>query len=201
MNPTRLPGGWRALRFRLADMVYGPGTATRPWTWLGDTRIAVGSLPTPRSLPVLRDRERVTHVVNCRADQQVLFSGDRDMEEAIFGPDHVAHAPMWDHGRPQDPRSWTAAAEFAAAALDDPTARVLVHCQRGRRRSAMVAYAVLRLRGMTPDEAARTVLVHRREAELVPAYRTNVEEWLASRASDADIPQKMAGGGDPSSPR
>ncbi len=182
MTPTQLPKGWRSLRFRLTDRVYGPGTKTRPWTWLGDTRIAIGSLPTPSSLPRLRDQEGVTDVVNCRAAAQVAFSGDRDMEHALFGVEHVAHAPMWDHGRPQDPQAWTAAAEFAAAALDDPSAKVLIHCQRGRRRSAMVAYAALRLRGMSADEAARTILLHRREAELVPAYRKNVEEWLASRA-------------------
>ncbi len=182
MSETRLPTGWRATRFRLTDKVYGPGTRTRPWSWIGDTRIAIGSLPTPTSLPVLHDREGVTDVVNCRADKQVRFSGDRDMELAVFGADHVAHAPMWDHGRPQDPNAWTAAAEFAARALDDPGARVLIHCQRGRRRSAMVAYAVLRLRGFSADDAARAILLHRREAELVPAYRKNVEDWLASRS-------------------
>ena len=48
---------------------------------------------------------------------------------------------------------------FAAGALDeDPDAGVLIHCQQGRRRSAMVAYAVLRLRGHDPAEAARLVL-------------------------------------------
>ena len=172
MNHTRLPSGWRAARFRLTNLFYGPGTKTRPWTWIGDTRVAIGSLPTPTSLPILKDREGVTHVVNCRADKQVLLSGDRDMEQAVFGPDHVAHAPMWDHGRPQDEASWTAAAEFAARALDDPDAKVLIHCQRGRRRSAMVAYAVLRLRGFSAGLASRAILLQGRLAELVQEFRT-----------------------------
>ncbi|HRC07948.1 MAG TPA: hypothetical protein PLV41_07025 [Miltoncostaeales bacterium] len=186
MSQTRLPSGWRAARFRLTNLFYGPGTKTRPWTWIGDTRVAIGSLPTPTSLPILKDREGVTHVVNCRADKQVLLSGDRDMEQAVFGADHVAHAPMWDHGRPQSQQAWTAAAQFAARALEDPDAKVLIHCQRGRRRSAMVAYAVLRLRGFSAADAARAILLHRREAELVPAYRTNVEDWLSSRSEVAD---------------
>jgi hypothetical protein len=45
----------------------------------------------------------------------------------------------------------------------------------------MVAYAVLRLRGHTGPDAAAMILRHRREAELVEAYRISVEEWLAIR--------------------
>ena len=178
MTGSALPRGWRALRFRLADKVYGPGTRTSPWTWIGDERIAVGSLPTPESLQELANHEGVTHVVNCRARPQTAFSGDLDMERAMFGPDHVAHAPMWDHGRAQSSDAWADAAEFAAEALEDPDAKVLIHCQRGRRRSVLVAYATLRLRGRNPEDAARLVLAHRREAHLVPAYRASVEEWL-----------------------
>jgi protein-tyrosine phosphatase len=180
-----LPGGWRALRFRLADKVYGPGTRTSPWTWIGDERIAIGNLPTPESLPVLANHEGVTHVVNCRARAQAAFSGDLDMERAIFGPDRVTHAPMWDHGRAQSPEAWAHAAEFVAEALEDPNAKVLIHCQRGRRRSVLVAYAALRLRGHDPEAAAQLVLAYRSEAHLVPAYRASVEEWLRARETPA----------------
>jgi len=183
VKSPRLPNGWRALRFRLTNRFYGPGTRTTPWTWLGDERIAVGNLPTPETLPRLANHEGVTHVVNCRARAQTAFSGDLDMERATFGADHVAHAPMWDHGRPQHPEAWAEAAEFAARALDDPGAKVLIHCQRGRRRSVLVAYAALRLRGHSPEGAARIVLSHRKEAHLVPAYRASVEEWLRARAA------------------
>ncbi len=179
----QLPRGWRAARFRLADRVYGPGTRVSPFTWIGDERIAVGAIPTPESLLALANQEGVTHVVNCRAVAQVRFSGDRDMERAIFGPGNVAHAPMWDHGRPQSPDAWAAAAAFAAEALDDPTAKVLIHCQRGRRRSVLVAYATLRLRGHSPEDAARLLLTFRKEAHLVPAYRKSVEDWLDGRAA------------------
>jgi protein-tyrosine phosphatase len=88
---------------------------------------------------------------------------------------------MWDHGRPQPPRLWAPAARFAAAALDhDSSAGVLVHCQQGRRRSAMVAYAVLRLRGHDPGDAQRLVLEARAPATLVPAYVESVEDWLSA---------------------
>lgn len=183
MTHRGLPRGWRATRFRFADRVYGPGTKVSAWTWIGDERIAIGSIPTPESLPQLAAAEGVTHVVNCRARAQTAFSGDLDMERAIFGAHRVAHAPMWDHGRPQSPDAWAAAAEFAAEALDDPAAKVLIHCQRGRRRSVLVAYATLRLRGRSADAAAAVILAHRKEAHLVPEYQESVEQWLRTRTA------------------
>ena len=183
MSHTKLPPGWRAARFRLVNRFYGPGTKTTPWTFVDDERIAIGNIPTPESLLELADKEGITHVVNCRARVQTALSGDKDMERAIFGADHVAHAPMWDHGRTQPPEAWAEAAEFAAEALNDPAAKVLIHCQRGRRRSVLVAYATLRLRGHTAEDAARLILSHRKEAHLVPAYRKSVEDWLAERAA------------------
>jgi hypothetical protein len=52
----------------------------------------------------------------------------------------------------------------------------------------MVAYAVLRLRGHDPAEAARLVLESRAPARLVPAYRESVEAWLADLGDSADLP-------------
>ena len=83
-------------------------------------------------------------------------------------------------GLGQRPRLWAAAAGFAARALDEqPHARVLIHFSAGRRRSAMLAYAVLRLPGRTAGEAASLVLRYRAGAQLVPAYVHSVERWLA----------------------
>jgi protein-tyrosine phosphatase len=72
---------------------------------------------------------------------------------------------------------------FAARVLEDqPQAAVLIHCAAGRRRSAMLAYAVLRLRGHDRTRAAALVLSCRTEAQLVPAYVRSVERWLATAA-------------------
>jgi len=59
---------------------------------------------------------------------------------------------------------------------------VLIHCTAGRRRSPMLAYAVLRLRGHDRTRAAALVLSYRTEAVLVPAYVRSVERWLATAA-------------------
>ena len=66
---------------------------------------------------------------------------------------------MRDHGRRQRPAVWAAAVCFAVRVLEDqPQAGVLIHCSAGRRRSAMLAYAVLRLPGHDRARAAALVL-------------------------------------------
>ncbi len=119
-------------------------------------------------------------MVNCRPRVQAWWYGDLAAERAAFGPGRVAHAPMADHGQAQRPAAWAPAACFAVRVLEDqPEAGVLIHCSAGRRRSVMVAYAVLRLRGHDPAQAAALVLRYRPQAQLVPAYVRSVERWLA----------------------
>jgi protein-tyrosine phosphatase len=165
--------------------LYGPTADVTALSWLGEERVAIGCLPTAQTLFQL-PAHGVTHVVNCRSRAQTWFSQDLMLERELLGADHVAHAPMWDSGRPQPPRLWAAAVTFAAQALEnDGTARVLIHCQQGRRRSVMVAYAVLRLREHEPAAAAALIKAHRREARIVDAYTSSVERWLADRPGRA----------------
>jgi hypothetical protein len=148
-------------------------------SWVGGERIAISGLPTKRAVPGLA-KQGVTHVVNCRARPQVKLSGDLSAERAAF-PGRVMHAPMWDLGQRQRPGLWAEAAAFAARALaEDPHARVLIPFHWGKRRSAMLAYAVLRLRGHAQDTAASLVLTYRPQAQLVPNYVRSVEHWLAT---------------------
>ena len=176
---------WRATVHRYSTRVYGPDPATAGMSWIGAERIAIGSVPTAESVVGLAG-QGVTHIVNCRTRTQVLIAQDLAVERAIFGAARVAHAPMRDLGLSQHPRLWAAAARFAVRALDqEPQARVLIHCHQGRRRSAMLAYAVLRLRGQAGQEAAALIVAHRSAAELVPAYVQSVELWLASLGPSA----------------
>ena len=108
---------------------------------------------------------------------------DLTVERSIFGSSRVAHAPMWDSGLRQHPRRWSAAVHFAARALDDsPDIRSSFHCQQGRRRSVLVAYALLRVRGHSAETAASLIHHHHHEACLVPAYVSSVETWFAAGA-------------------
>ena len=161
--------------------VPGPAAAGPVLSWIGDERIAISAVPPARTVAGLAGLG-VTHVVNCRPRAQVRWSGDLAAERAAFGPERVAHAPMQDHGLRQRPAAWAAAARFAARVLEEqPQAGVLIHCTAGRRGSAMVAYAVLRLRGHDRTQAAALVLSYRIQAQLVPAYVRSVERWLGRR--------------------
>ena len=160
----------------------GAGPGGPALSWIGDERIAVSGVPSARMVARLAE-QGVTHVVNCRPHLQVRWWGDLAAERAAFGPRRVAHAPMQDHGLRQPPAAWAAAACFAAHVLEEqPQAGVLIHCTAGRRRSAMLAYAVLRLRGHDRTQAAALVLRYRTEAMLVPAYVDSVEQWLTTAA-------------------
>lgn len=170
------------LRAGLPRPPEGPAPdATGPaLSWIGEERIAISGLPSARMMARLAE-QGVTHVVNCRPRAQVRWSGDLAAERAAFDSGRVVHAPMADHGRAQRPAGWAAAACFAARVLEDqPRAGVLIHCSAGRRRSAMLAYAVLRLRGHDQTQAAALVLRYRPQAQLVPAYIRSVELWLAT---------------------
>jgi protein-tyrosine phosphatase len=173
---------WRRQCHRYSTRFYGPSAQNAALSWIGDQRIAVGSLPTAATLPALTENG-ITHIVNCRSTAQTWISQDLAVERALLGPSRVVHAPMVDFGHPQPPQLWSAAALFAAGALaDDPTARVLIHCHQGRSRSVMVTYAVLRLGGHSPDQAIELIRRYRVQARIVDAYTTSVEQWLAAGA-------------------
>ena len=151
------------------------------FSWIDGERLAIGSIPVGDAVERLPELG-VTHVVNCRAQFQTRISQDLWAEREVFGDDHVAHAPMWDHGRAP-----AVAALGARGPLRGRRAR------GGPRRPACSSTAS-RAGGArrwsptpscgcaatTPSEAARLVLASRAPARLVPAYRASVEEWLAA---------------------
>jgi hypothetical protein len=177
--------GWNA-RLR------GPDPRLEELSWIGNERIAIGGVVTPATVFRLSERG-VSHIVNCRSIGQVRLARDLAIERAIFGEDRVAHASLRDFGHRQNHRRWAPAAIFAAQALEDPDAKVLIHCQKGKHRSVMVAYAVLRLRGYSAAESAALILDHRRGAELLSAYVESVERWLDDRQQAVD-PQTLGEG-------
>jgi protein-tyrosine phosphatase len=174
--------GWQVRMHDYSTRLSGPNPANAWLSWMPAERLAIGTIPTAATVVRLA-AEGVTHVVNCRATLETWVSQDLAVERALFGAARVVPAPMWDTGRYQHPRRWSAGAHFAARALEeDPVARVFIHCKQGRRRSVLVAYAVLRLRGHSAATATELILKHRVEAMLVPAYQASVEDWLSAGA-------------------
>ena len=75
-------------------------------------------------------------------------------------------APTADDGTTKDGSWFAPAVDLALKALEDPTAKILVHCWLGVRRGPSMVYAILRARGHSPEEAAAMVLAVRPSAEL-----------------------------------
>jgi hypothetical protein len=160
----------------------GPGAVGPVLSWIGDERIAISGVPPPRAVAGLagqgRDAGRQLPATGAGA-----VSGRTGGRACGLRP-RAGRARADAGSRPAAAaRRWAAAACFAARVLEDqPQAGVLIHCTAGRRRSAMVAYAVLRLRGHDPARAAALVLSYRTQAILVPAYVRSVERWLVAAA-------------------
>lgn len=182
MNPLR-----RAAQ-RVSTRVYRPGENLRGFSWVPlFPRVAIGALPIGGEAEALPGHG-FTHVINCRKSLQNVLSQDLWIERQVLGPERVAHADMWDHGDPQREQDWVPAVMFGHRALaEDPQAKVLVHCQQGRRRSLFVAYAILRLNDFSPEAAAAAVMEARPLGFLVPAYRDGVERWLEAAASGTPV--------------
>ena len=87
---------------------------------------------------------------------------------------------------------------FAVRVLEDhPQAGVLIHPTAGGRRSAMVAYAVLRLRGHEPTRAEALVLSYRPKGQQVHPVTLNGAPSAAPSATPAPetlIPLQIATG-------
>jgi hypothetical protein len=83
-----------------------------------------------------------------------------------------------DHGRRQRPAGWAAAVSCAVRVLEEQSqAGVLMYCTAGRRRSAMLVFAVLRLRGHDQTAAAELALCPPAPA----AFRSRQEAATSSR--------------------
>src|SRR5215831_12498670 len=90
---TNLPEGWRARFYRLTTRLYSANPATTWLTWIGNERIAIGTLPTAATILNLR-AEGVTHVMNCRARIETLLSQDLAIERALSAATHVTRADV-----------------------------------------------------------------------------------------------------------
>jgi hypothetical protein len=177
----------RGLRVRWPRPGQGPGpdAGGAALSWIGHERIAISGVPSAQAVSRLAE-QGVTHVVNCAgagAGAVVRGSGGRTGGLRPRASGARAHAGSRPAAKG---RGVGRAARFAARVVDDqPQAGVLIHCGAGRRRSVMLAYAVLRLRGQDRTQAAALVLRYRTGAQFVPAYVRSVERWLATAAGDS----------------
>jgi atypical dual specificity phosphatase len=142
-------------------------TEIRPHLWLG------GAPTYRRDYHFIRDHG-ITAVVNIRAERQ-----DETAFFDQYGITHVQY-PVPDVMVP-DEATITRAVDWITAAVDEGRV-VLVHCAKGRGRSAtLVAGYLMREEGLS-FEAARDLLKSKRAlSKLEDRHRVVLERWIASQ--------------------
>jgi protein-tyrosine phosphatase len=114
----------------------------------------------------------ITHII----DMQIEFD---DTELAAAQDIEVLWNPT-DDDFERKPRSlFQNGVEFARAALEEPDAKVFIHCAAGVHRAPMMALAVLCSTGdMSVDEAMKLIEDQRPVADFADVYVQSVREFL-----------------------
>jgi protein-tyrosine phosphatase len=139
-------------------------------TWITD-RIAVGGgIWNDENMAELV-RRGVTHII----DMQIEFD-DRPLAENY--PVKVLFNPTDDDFLPKPPQLFQTGVEFALEALEDPQAKVYIHCAAGVHRAPMMTLAVLRVLGWTLKNAIEVILQRRYVVDFAEVYVQSVEEFV-----------------------
>jgi len=141
-------------------------------TWVTD-RIAVGGGIWHDGNMVDVVREGVTHII----DMQIEFDDTRLAEP--YGI-RVLWNPTDDDFRPKPPELLRRGVNFALEALEDPEAKVFIHCAAGVHRAPMMALAVLRAQGWSLEDAVEQIEDRRDVVDFADVYVRSVEEFMES---------------------
>jgi protein-tyrosine phosphatase len=139
-------------------------------TWVTD-RIAVGGGIWVAEKMDEVVRAGVTHVI----DMQIEFD-DTELGEAAGV--EVLWNPVDDDFEPKHPVIFQRGVNFALRALENPDAKVFVHCAAGVHRAPMMALAVLCATGYTLEDAKRLIQTKRYVVDFAEVYVRSVAEFL-----------------------
>src|ERR1043165_1229117 len=150
-------------------------------TWLTD-RIAVGGGVWTEDKMIEVRRAGVTHII----DMQIEFD-DRPLAEP-YGVS-VLWNPVDDDFRHKPPEVFQRGVNFAREAMEDPDAKIFIHCAAGVHRAPMMALAVLRAEGWTLDDASDLITARRPVADLADVYVKSVEFFMTEvHCRTAELP-------------
>ena len=141
-------------------------------TWVTD-RIAVGGGIWTDDQMIEVVRQGVTHII----DMQIEFDDTKLAEP--YGVE-VLWNPVDDDFQPKPPEVFQRGVDFAQAALDDPEAKVYIHCAAGVHRAPMMALAVLRSLGYTLRDAVHVIESKRHVVDFADVYVRSVEKFMDS---------------------
>jgi protein-tyrosine phosphatase len=141
-------------------------------SWITD-RIAVGGGIWVESKMAEVVRAGVTHII----DMQIEFDDTAIAEP--FGVE-VLWNPVDDDFQPKPPEVLHRGVEFALNALEEPDAKVYIHCAAGVHRAPMMALAVLRAMGWELEDAKELILGRRYVVDFADVYVKSVESFMAN---------------------
>jgi protein-tyrosine phosphatase len=141
-------------------------------SWITD-RIAVGGGIWNDDNMAELVRQGVTHIIN----MQIEFD-DRPL--AAKYPVTVLNNPTDDDFQPKPPQLFQTGVEFALEALEDPEARIYIHCAAGVHRAPMMTLAILRVLGWSLEDAKDVILKRRYVVDLADVYVGSVENFIQS---------------------
>ena len=144
-------------------------------TWLTD-RIAVGGgIWTPENMVKVAGAG-VTHII----DMQIEF------DDTSLGRVHgivVLWNPTDDDFETKPATLFRRGVEFAQAALEEPDAKLFIHCAAGVHRAPMMALALLGSMGWAVEDAMELIETRRPVVDFADVYVRSVEEFLAGDRS------------------
>ncbi len=142
-------------------------------TWVTERVALGGGIWHARNMAEL-SRAGVTHVLN----MQLEFD-DRPLAEP-YGI-QVLWNPTDDDFLPKPPELLKRGVDFALQALDDPEARVYVHCAAGVHRAPMMTLAVLCAMEWEMNAAMVLIETRRPVVDFADVYVESVRRFLESR--------------------
>ena len=142
-------------------------------TWVTERIALGGGICNARNMEELA-QSGVTHVLN----MQIEFD-DRPLAE-VHGV-QVLWNPTDDDFLPKSPELLKRGVDFALEALDDPGARLYVHCAAGVHRAPMMTLAVLCAMEWEMDAAMALIEARRPAADFADVYVESVRRFLESR--------------------
>ena len=141
-------------------------------TWLTD-RIAVGGGIWTSDNMAKVAKTGITHII----DMQIEFD-DTPLGEAAGV--QVLWNPTDDDFLPKPAELLERGVEFAQAALQDPSAKLYIHCAAGVHRAPMMTLAVMGAIGWDLEEAMVLIETRRPEVDFADVYVESVRRYLGS---------------------
>ena len=141
-------------------------------TWVTD-RIAVGGGIWNEWNMIEVVATGITHII----DMQIEFDDTRLAEP--YGV-KVLWNPTEDDFQPKPPELFQRGVDFALSALQDPEAKIFIHCAAGVHRAPMMTLAVLRAQGWSLLDAVKEIEEKRDVVDFADVYVLSVQEFMKS---------------------